>query len=268
MGASQALLYPDQAVCTEYSDLLIASARQRGIYIREVQGFAFASEQELRPVQEESDILHSWVEYYNQKTNMWVPLDPTWEDTSGIDYFNSFDFNHIVFALHGKKADYPYPAGSYKSTPGGRDIRIEPTTKTTQEIKKLSAQISSLPLPNGENTFTLEVLIRNEGNTTQWDIPVGVVADHATVAFSNQKIKSLLPGEVQKISVPFTPSRSLFYQTVAFTVSSQNSTLLSQTVQVPTILSSMKHYALPLVGIIFGSIVLIVLFKRKGESEE
>jgi hypothetical protein len=266
MGAEQALQYPDQAVCTEYSDLLIASARQRGIYLREVQGYAFANEQELRPVQEESDILHSWVEYYDTSKNIWVPIDPTWEDTSGIDYFNSFDFNHIVFALHGKKADYPHPAGSYKSKAGGRDIRIEPTTNILVENKKLSGFISSLPIPDGRDLFTVDLTVQNIGNVNLWDIPLTITAENATLSQPEVSISHLLPGEKQKIAVSFKPKASLIYQEVSFSVSDPRNVIVSQKITVPTFLTSLKVYLIP-VGLLFlGVVILGILIKSKNDN--
>ncbi|MCX6732246.1 MAG: hypothetical protein NTV98_01770 [Candidatus Roizmanbacteria bacterium] len=266
MGAAQALRMPDQAVCTEYSDLLIASARQRGIYIREVQGFAFANEQELRPVQQESDILHSWVEYYDIKKDIWVPIDPTWQDTSGIDYFNSFDFNHIVFALHGKKADYPYPAGSYKASTGGQDIHIEPTTSILVESQKISGELSQFPLPDADNSFTVDLVIKNSGNINLWDIPFTIKADNAVINSPSMSISHLLPGEKKKITINFKPKSSLLYQEVTFDISSNKEPILLKTIQVPTFLTSFRGYIVPALFILGGFILLGFLFKSKNDN--
>lgn len=268
MGALQALRFPDQAVCTEYSDLLIASARQRGIYVREVQGFAFANEQELRPVQQESsDILHSWVEYYDTSKNIWVPIDPTWQDTSGIDYFSSFDFNHIVFALHGKKDDYPYPAGSYKLDPGGKDIRIEPTTDMRDIIKKVSAALSPLPLPDKDDLFTILFTVQNTGNVTMWDFPLSIKAENALLKSPIIQIGHLLPGEIKKIPIIFKPKTSLLYQSVVFTVTFEGKSVLQQQVQVPTILTSVRSYLVPGLFIGGGLVVLMWVFRKRSRDE-
>jgi hypothetical protein len=266
MGASQALRMPDQAVCTEYSDLLIASARQRGLYVREVQGFAFANEQELRPVQEDSDILHSWVEYYDLKKNIWIPIDPTWQDTSGIDYFNSFDFNHIVFALHGKKADYPYPAGSYKASSEGQDIRIEPTTSILVESKKITGELSQLPLPDVNNTFSIDLTVKNSGNINVWDIPLTIKADNAVISLPSITVSHLLPGEKKKITINFKPKSSLFYQNVTFDITSNKEPVLFKTVQVPTFLTSIHQYLLPGILILGGIVILVILFRPKNDN--
>lgn len=268
MGANQALRFPDQAVCTEYSDLLIASARQRGIYVREVQGFAFANEQELRPVQQESsDILHSWVEYYDTSKNIWVPIDPTWQDTSGIDYFSSFDFNHIVFALHGKKDNYPYPAGSYKLDPGGKDIRIEPTTDMRDIIKKVSTALSPLPLPDKDDLFTILFTVQNTGNVTMWNFPLSIKAENALLKSPIIQIEHILPGEIKKIPLIFKPKTSLLYQSVVFTVTFEGKSVLQQQVQVPTILTSVRSYLIPGLFIGGGLLVLLLVFKKQRGNE-
>ncbi len=267
MGAIAALNMPDQAVCTEYSDVLISSARQRGIYVREAQGFAFANEQELRPISQDADILHSWVEYYDLKKNIWIPIDPTWQDTSGIDYFDSFDFNHIVFALHGKKDDYPYPAGSYKSVGGGKDIRIDPTTSILVENKKLSATLSNLPLPNSEDSYSLDLIVKNEGNVNMWDIPLFIRSENATIAMPNITISHLLPGEFKKIPVSFKPKSSLIYQEVQFSVVSDKTVLIKKTIQVPTFLTSLRGYLIPGLFIGAGLIVLVLLFRKRDREE-
>lgn len=266
MGAAQALQFPDQAVCTEYSDLLIASARQRGIYIREIQGFAFANEQELRPVQEESDILHSWVEYYDVKKNIWIPIDPTWEDTSGIDYFNSFDFNHIVFAVHGKKSDYPYPAGSYKSAPGGQDIHIEPTTNILTENKKISGTFSSIPLPDTGDSFSVDLTITNEGNVNVWSIPLSIQAANAQIDTSAIQINHLLPKEKKKITIRFTPKQSLFYQEVSFEVDNGSISIVEKKMQIPTFLTSFRGLIIPGGALLFGAVILLVLLRKKHDN--
>lgn len=266
MGASQALRMPDQAVCTEYSDLLIASARQRGIYIREVQGFAFANEQELRPIQQDSDILHSWVEYYDLKKDIWVPIDPTWQDTSGIDYFDSFDFNHIVFALHGKKADYPYPAGSYKASTGGQDIHIEPTTDILVESQKVSGELSQLPLPDADNSFTVDFVVKNSGNVNLWDIPITIKADNAVISSPSLSVSHLLPGEKKKLTINFKPRSSLLYQDVTFDISSNREPILLKTLQVPTFLTSFRGYLIPGICILGGLLLLAFLFRSKNDN--
>jgi len=114
-GAMGALKEPNTALCSEFTDLFIAIARSAGIPAREIVGYAHTTNTKLRPLSIVGDVLHAWPEYYDSERNIWVPVDPTWGNTTkGIDYFTKLDFNHIAFAIHGLSSETPYPAGSYK----------------------------------------------------------------------------------------------------------------------------------------------------------
>lgn len=126
-GAASALQTPRQSLCMEFTDLFIAIARAAGIPARELVGYAYTTNTKLRPLSLVSDVLHAWPEYYDATRKMWIPVDPTWGNTTGgIDYFDTFDFNHIVFAIHGRSSEQPLPAGFYRE--GGRegkDVLVE-----------------------------------------------------------------------------------------------------------------------------------------------
>jgi len=114
-GALGALSDPDNSVCTEFTDLFIAIARAAGIPAREIIGYAYTTNTTLRPLLTGSDVLHAWPEYYDVEKQVWIPIDPTWAHTTGgVNYFDTFDFNHIAFVVHGLSSETPYPAGSYK----------------------------------------------------------------------------------------------------------------------------------------------------------
>jgi transglutaminase-like putative cysteine protease len=117
LGAIKALESRGPAVCVEYSDLLIALYRSVGIPSREVQGFAYSEDLSAKPVSlifdKELDLLHSWVQFYDSSFG-WVSVDPTWGDTSGLDYFNNMDLNHLSFVIKGESSTSPLPPGFYK----------------------------------------------------------------------------------------------------------------------------------------------------------
>ena len=114
MGAVAALQSPSQAICMEFTDLFIAISRAAGIPAREVNGYAYTENKELQPLSLVNDVLHAWPEYYDKTKGVWVPIDPTWGSTSGVDYFNKLDLRHFAFVAHGKSDTQPYPPGSYK----------------------------------------------------------------------------------------------------------------------------------------------------------
>lgn len=116
MGALQALTDPQGSICMEFTDLFIALSRAAGIPAREINGFAYTTNEKLTPLSLNTDILHSWPEYYDRERKSWIPVDPTWEKTTGgIDYFNKTDLNHFAFVIHGENSESPPPVGSYKN---------------------------------------------------------------------------------------------------------------------------------------------------------
>ncbi len=166
-GAAEVLSKPASAICMEFTDLFVALARAAGIPAREVDGFAYTGNERLRPLSLVKDILHAWPEYYDSEKNLWIAVDPTWGNTSGIEYFDIFDFNHFAFVIKGHDSQYPSPAGSYKepSDFAKKDVEVtfakdnlfeekESITITTDFAKQIMA---GFPI---KGTFT----VANYGN--------------------------------------------------------------------------------------------------------
>jgi hypothetical protein len=208
LGAQQALTTPQLAVCTEYTDLFIALAREKGIYSREIQGYGFSHDENLRPISLTSDVLHSWVEYFDLKKNIWIPIDPTWQDTSGIDYYNSFDLNHIAFVIHGKDPNYPYPAGMYKIEES-KDILIKVLSGTVQEKGNLEFNFSLDGKTFYENkNYKAKLIIINNTNTYQWNIEVNLDSNKIFFPIKNYQITYLVPFAKKELIIPFRTGNS------------------------------------------------------------
>ncbi len=125
IGAAEALRKSSYAVCLEFTDLFIAMARAAGIPARAVEGYAYTSDENDQPVSLFEDILHSWPQYYDKDQKKWIMVDPTWGNTThGVDYFNTFDFDHVTFAINGLDSEYPVPAGGYKGAETTKDIEV------------------------------------------------------------------------------------------------------------------------------------------------
>lgn len=140
-GAVEILKNPAQAACQEFTDLFIALARAAGIPAREINGFGYTTNSHLRPLSLATDTLHAWPEYYDSSQETWIQVDPTWGNTTGgQNYFDKLDTDHIAFVIHGKDSNYPYPAGSYKTSPQQEnDITVslgelQPTTLDTVDV--------------------------------------------------------------------------------------------------------------------------------------
>ena len=202
-GAEKVLLNPSDAVCTEFSDLFVALAREKGIYSREIQGYGFTRDNQLRPISLTSDILHSWPEYYQEASQQWISIDPTWENTSGIDYYNSFDLNHIVLAIHGKSADYPYPAGMYK-VDKNQDIVINPVNAPFREIGKIGVDMGEIEKQiNDKKTYQTTITISNNKNTYVYNIRPVVTASDLDVSLNPNIIPAMVPMEKKTVTLSY-----------------------------------------------------------------
>lgn len=96
-GSTKALQNPENAVCLEYSDLMIALLRSQGIPARIPVGYAYAGS--LKQSKAVIDSLHSWVEAYVPGIG-WINVDPTWGEK--YDNFGKSDLDHLTFALWGR----------------------------------------------------------------------------------------------------------------------------------------------------------------------
>jgi len=202
-GADVVLANTNQAVCMEFTDLFIAIAREKGIYSREIQGYGFSLDPKLQPISLSSDILHAWPEYYDIKTESWIAVDPTWENTSGIDYLTSFDLNHIAFVIHGKNPEYPMPAGMYKIE-NSRDVLIKPVVN--QPVEKKEIVIEGIDFPttiSDKKSYQGKFVIKNNGNSYLWQIPVILKANNIVIEREKFVIPVLVPFEKKTITFDY-----------------------------------------------------------------
>lgn len=207
LGAEYALKNPTNAVCTEFSDAFVAISREKGIFSREIQGYGFSDNKELRPLSLVADVLHSWPQYFNLEKNLWISIDPTWENTSGIDYFSSFDLNHIAFAIHGKKPDYPLPAGMYKID-DTRDISIKPTIEKPVEIIKVDSEINFPDSINKNKEYKGVFTVINKSNIFLYGLPLEIRSNTLKTALSQNKINVIAPSEERDITFTIDPTKS------------------------------------------------------------
>lgn len=102
-----------EGVCTEFADLFVALSRINNISTQMLTGYAYTGEPSQPLVTRNNRVvLHNWVRYWDQQKG-WQHVDPTWGATTGLDYFNKFDTNHVVFAINGTSSTLPYSAGAY-----------------------------------------------------------------------------------------------------------------------------------------------------------
>ena len=219
-GAVWALANPSQAICTEFTDLFIALARENGIPARENQGYAMSTNDKLKPLSLAKDVLHAWPEYYDQVKQTWVQIDPTWANTTGgIDYFNKLDLAHLVFAIHGLSATQPLPAGVYKTSGGGsKDVFVTITPAETFPKAQFRLDYDN---QNRERLFlTLENLSGVAGDAT-----VSVSGKNSVAASTSTN--RLPPFGKTTVEIRFQPTLLLYPQSeqLIIDINGQNSNL-------------------------------------------
>jgi hypothetical protein len=188
LGARTALGNSANAICMEFTDLFIALARAAGIPAREINGFAYTENPEVQPLSLVADVLHAWPEYFSHEKNTWIPIDPTWESTSGIDYFNKLDLRHFAFVIHGEDPIKPYPPGSYKLGPNPqKDVHVSFGTLPTDRNSDLKILFS---YDKGLSLFSRKVTIKikNEGSSASYNVTPEVLLDGQTVLSNNVSV--------------------------------------------------------------------------------
>lgn len=192
LGAYEAYKNPDNAVCMEFTDLFVALSREKGIPAREINGFGFGNDDSIRPASFYSDILHSWPEYYDEKSKSWMSVDPTWENTSGIDYFNTLDFNHIIFSIHGKDSVYPLPAGMYKTT-DTKDVDIKVASSAPKDNINLEILPSLKNDIDNKSLYEGSIKVTNTGNVFIKNTYIDIRSTDLAVSQNRLKIDLLPP---------------------------------------------------------------------------
>ena len=176
LGAQEALKNPTSAICMEFTDLFITLSRASGIPAREINGYAYTENPEIQPLSLVADVLHSWPEYWDETRGVWIPVDPTWGDTTdGLDYFDKLDLRHFTFVVHGEDASKPYAPGSYKLGPNPqKDVYVSfgKLPSKRDAVVNLDANVSkNFPYLNTVVTLSIE----NEGPIALYDVTLSLI---------------------------------------------------------------------------------------------
>jgi transglutaminase-like putative cysteine protease len=207
LGAVEALNQPDQGTCQEFTDAFVAIARAAQIPTRRLTGYAYTQNSVLRPLSLEEDILHTWPEYYDPQRQLWIPIDPTWGNTTGgINYFDQFDLNHIVFAINGQSSERPYPAGSYKlETANTKDVEVAFGT----QISPVPADFKAVTRPRKVLGFIqlpgyYDLVITNQTGVAWYNLDLALSSAQSGLQLSSTQIElpHVLPYQTKII--PFT----------------------------------------------------------------
>lgn len=193
-GAASAIISPKNSICMEFTDLFIALTRAAGIPAREVNGYAYTTDQKLQPLSLVADILHSWPEYWDEAKKSWIPVDPTWEKTTGgINYFSKTDLNHFAFAIHGESSTQPPPAGSYRDPSiKGKDVLVTFGRYEQEEISKIEIEFKIPKRIFWRKEVEGEILVKNPGPRALYDLKVALAGERVAVSSKDASEVSLI----------------------------------------------------------------------------
>ncbi|MBI5465401.1 transglutaminase domain-containing protein, partial [Candidatus Gottesmanbacteria bacterium] len=264
LGALAVLKQPDAAICMEFTDLFIAIARAAGFPAREVDGFAFTTNERLRPLSLKKDILHAWPEYFDGEK--WIQVDPTWQNTTGgVDFFQTFDFNHFAFVIKGTDSEYPYPAGSYKlDGQDTKDVDVIPSeVEIIPQQNKINLDLAVMPQAIAGFGITGQLVITNLSPNVISDQKVSLKASGASLSSSHSST-GLIPPYGKK-EIIFNLSKIPWYQKTPILLSAMvGKNTVDKVIRVKPII---LLYLLPviLVLIIIG-IAIVLIFKKKAKT--
>jgi transglutaminase-like putative cysteine protease len=121
-------------VCQDFTHLMLALLRLRGIPCRYVSGYLHVDRSAVEPAQS-----HAWIEFYSPSAG-WVPFDPTHD--------REVDERYVVVA-HGRHYDdVPPNKGIYRGN-AGETMRAEVRTQVTagKGVVDLHEEIRQIDLP-------------------------------------------------------------------------------------------------------------------------
>lgn len=179
LGALTSLANPEKLLSAEFTDLLVTFARTAGISSRRVIGVGIRENPDIRPLSYQGTKLHSWVEYFDDKSG-WVAVDPTWENTTGgVDYFTKPDLSHFAIARHGLTS-------TGRTLPTEAEINLVERDFTPKKDLKLVIEGSSELYASFPSR--VKVKIQNSGNSAYPRSEINLAA--STLEFIGKDQKS------------------------------------------------------------------------------
>ena len=255
-GAKKTLLNPNSSACLEFTDLFITLARASGIPAREVDGYAYTQNTKQRPLSLSRDVLHAWPEYYDRNTKQWIMVDPTWGNTTkGVDYFHTFDFDHVAFAIKGISSVYPMPAGAYKfeGEEDKKDVIVTFANDFPEKKNEIEVEVNA---PKSWSSFfplIVPVVLKNKSGFSLSQTQVVVSSDDLSPREQTISFADVPPfGELVK-TASFQKTSFLTNKTVRFTIA-VNGKITQRTV----FLSPFSFKVLPVVVIVGGVFIAIL----------
>ncbi len=184
-----------KGLCLEFTDLFVTLARSLGIPARAINGYAYSTNQKIKGLTGQENLLHAWPEYYDKEKQVWVPVDPTWgKTTQGVDFFHRFDFNHLTLAIHGQDSESPPAAGAYQlNNHPSQDIQIQFGQTLPQAKNNVSLDFHFPEKILAGVAHHGEVIITNQGNTALYNQTLVIQSSPLNLVQDSQFNLSFLP---------------------------------------------------------------------------
>lgn len=261
-GAFESLQDTLNSICTDFTDTFIAVAREKGILSREIEGYAYSQRNDFRPLSLNADVLHSWPEYYDSEREVWIPIDPTWGQTSGINYFDAFDVMHVALAIHGKNAESPVPAGIDKVNEF-KAVLIKPTRKLPSDKRSIDLSNTIPDKIVALKKYHSKLLITNASNVFLYNLDLTPTSDGISFDQSTLHVDAIAPLETKTVDLYYkTLSNNEGIGSISFLYDGKK--ISSKTI----IIQNQETYTIQIVlGIAIGIIILtgsyfIVKYRR------
>lgn len=161
--------------CMEFTDLFIATARAMGIPAREHNGYSINTVSNVNlPLSikfKSGDLLHAWPEFYDPVFG-WVAIDPTWGNTSGLDFFTKIGNNHFTFVIKGLNSEMPLPAGLYRTDDSSKLVEVGVSQDDTADSFTPLMTFYKVPTLNLIELFkgNRKYLVKNTGGNYIYDL--------------------------------------------------------------------------------------------------
>ncbi|GMR19278.1 MAG: hypothetical protein BMS9Abin34_410 [Patescibacteria group bacterium] len=271
LGALASLDQSDKAVCMEYTDLFVALARTLGVPTREINGYAYTSDETNRPLSlriQGGDVLHAWPQTYIPSLG-WVMVDPTWGSTSGSNYFTAFDLSHLTFVIKGESSEYPLPAGSYKTNPNQKDVQVSFSDETNviNEKPQFDIQVKYPPYAVAPFSVNTAIRVKNTGKTSAFAAVLSVQSSLLSAYPTTFNLGTIPPGAEVIKEITLSPKNALTRgeEKLDVTVQAkdfQGGKLSSKGEGTKIVRPLYFPLGLPELAILIGAVVIITLGKR------
>lgn len=183
-GALYAIEHPTDVICQEYVDAFVALARSAGVPAVFDAGYGSTiSPFTILP----PNVLHAWAQFYDPNYG-WVPVDPTWGSTSGLNFFGNIGTSHFAIAQYGYSSDTPELVQAFVAT-GNQDnnIQFSPSEKNIQPQAAIEQISPSNVHINAGISDSVSITLQNTGNQVLYLHQASFDINNTT--FSNNQTK-------------------------------------------------------------------------------